>query len=645
MKYRNKHNNAALPLWALCFPVLVFVSCLGPVGIEPGGGVSYDHYDSFSLQGQALPPIKNVPQWQVNMKRINLAGAGQIAKAVANGEEVPQPVFILTLAEGVEITLPPSGDINNPALSVEGVTVVVRGVSAASPAKLKLGANGSLLTAGTNMRVILQNIILEGKSGNDQPLVKVTGGALELLNGAVVTGNEYSGGNGGGVHLDGGELTLGAGAAIRGNSAKNGGGVYAKNSAGLTIEGTIGSVVPANANTAGDEGGGLYLDGSSLDVLAGSRISGNTAKRGGGIFARGSSVLTAAGTIGGAAGEGNTSTDGDAGGGGIYLDGSRLSLESGALVSGNISTGYGSGYVLHPDRSGGGIRAVNGSFVAMYGTSLITGNTANPFFFGGGVGVIDSTFVMTDTAALVNNYADNGGGAYLKGTAFTMTGNSAIRSHTVSLNHYGGGVFLDGEECEFTMNDSSVIGGDTPADGNVARVGGGIYLSRGLNRVYVNGSAAIKNNFAACEGGGIGINASTLDGNGVPSRITLAGGTISHNTAGKQGGGIIVGAKAWLTFYGGSICDNQVTGDYDADSGDGGGIFLAGQGDKTYVYIRNAIGNSDPVIFNNYASRNGGGLFKKYASSVIDVQGFVGGNTSGLGVPGGNDVFHANLPD
>jgi hypothetical protein len=91
---------------------------------------------------------------------------------------------------------------------------------------LTAGNQGSVITVGDGVTLTLKNITFKGSETNNAPLIKVnTGGKLVLEDGAVITGNDYSGvsvaASGKLVLADGalisGKLVLESGALITGN--------------------------------------------------------------------------------------------------------------------------------------------------------------------------------------------------------------------------------------------------------------------------------------------------------------------------------------------------------------------------------------------------------------------------------------------
>ena len=151
-------------------------------------------------------------------------------------------------------------------------------------------------------------------------------------------------------------------------------------------------------NTSGNEGGGVYIVGSSsitaTFTMYGGTISGNTAtKVGGGVY-QGEYVIF---TMYGGAISDNTVTNGSSGG--VYVF--KTFTMNGGTISGNTAA------------NGGGVNIGAGTFTMNGGT--ISGNTAASN--GGGVFVSSYvTFTMNNGAISDNTAANNGGGMVVYGT-------------------------------------------------------------------------------------------------------------------------------------------------------------------------------------------------------------------------------------
>jgi hypothetical protein len=129
--------------------------------------------------------------------------------------------------------------------TASGIKVSLRGAAH----DIALSSNGSLLRVNANQTLILRDLTLTGRSGNNASLVvNASGASLHMKAGATISGNTTTG-NGGGVSVSGSFIMEG---------------------------GTI------SGNTGGIGGGGVYVSGSF--TMKGGVICGNTAERGGGVY-------------------------------------------------------------------------------------------------------------------------------------------------------------------------------------------------------------------------------------------------------------------------------------------------------------------------------------------------------------------------
>lgn len=199
----------------------------------------------------------------------------------------------------------------------------------------KLCLNGYTLTgSGSHPVITVQSgtFYLYDYSGNGNYQGKITGGGnvrqgggvllqqntSMVMDGGTISGNYAT--NGGGVYVgSGASFQMKDGATIQENTATLGGGI-ATISGNISVDGT--SYI--RNNTATDQGGGIYLDASTLS-LKGS-VTGNSAQQeGGGIFIN--ALATA--TLDGATITNNTA---NLEGGGIY----HSTLNSTINLAGNI---------------------------------------------------------------------------------------------------------------------------------------------------------------------------------------------------------------------------------------------------------------------------------------------------------------------
>jgi hypothetical protein len=180
------------------------------------------------------------------------------------------------------------------------------------------------------VELAVENVILNGRSDNDAPLVYVgPGNTLEMLGSAELTGNTNTANPGGGVQVLEGTLCMADNAKIHHNGAAEGGGVHITGASARFIMsgGTI------SDNTADADGGGVYITGAiAQSTMSGGTISGNTAgNNGGGVYNNGPFTMQG-GMI-----SGNTAGNN---GGGIYNSG-NFTMSDG-VMSGNTA-GHGGG--------------------------------------------------------------------------------------------------------------------------------------------------------------------------------------------------------------------------------------------------------------------------------------------------------------
>jgi hypothetical protein len=308
-----------------------------------------------------------------------------------------------------------------------------------------------------------------------RPFYLRPGTKLNLENIIIKNGRMFQGT---GIYADGAALILGSGAVIQNCSGSASGAVYGSNGAVITMEsgsligdddvGTSGSGYD-KANDGWVGVGVTVINGSSLTMKGGSRITGNSFLGGGAVYADlGSSITLEPG----AAITNNKNRDPAAlttsHGGGVRLTrGSKL-LMKGGLIAGNVITKDGVG--------GGGVYVGAESVFEMRG-GKISGNI---------VGQIDDT-----SQEVYPNPIGNGGGVYVDaGGQFNMSGGE-IASNTASGQ--GGGVYIESEG-RFSKTGGTVYGTTDPGSQNTmgtpfAVAGNAIFAknpSRSINETLSN---------------------------------------------------------------------------------------------------------------------------------------------------------------
>ena len=149
----------------------------------------------------------------------------------------------------------------------------------------------------------------------------------------------------------------------------------------------------------------------------------------------------------------------------VYGSDSKLTLESGALITGNEDKYY--------NGNAGGILVRAGTLVMEAGAEISnnkeTGYQATAS--GGGVKLTqNATFIMNGGS--ISGNQGGAGGVYLENSTFTMNG-GVINGNSASC---GGGVYIssnnsNSSDAIFTMNDGKITG-------NTASYGGGVYIAK-----------------------------------------------------------------------------------------------------------------------------------------------------------------------
>jgi hypothetical protein len=187
--------------------------------------------------------------------------------------------------------------VNPLTLSTSGSNVFVKlkGNSSFNPSTIKLGNYGSLLTVNAPLTLVLEDIILQGGTGNTMPLVNIeNNGRILLGDGAILAGNSNIQTLGGGVFIKSGVLIVDGG-SINGNESTkypsgSGGGVYVDDDGRLYLKrGMI-------SNNSAYNGGGVYVN-QAIFIMTGGEISGNNADSGGGVYLSDASNAIGAGTV------------------------------------------------------------------------------------------------------------------------------------------------------------------------------------------------------------------------------------------------------------------------------------------------------------------------------------------------------------
>ena len=318
----------------------------------------------------------------------------------------------------------------------------------------------------------LDKITLDGSAAADEPVtgsadggivqvadaVRLTVNSAATLQNSAVTGSEESGGavgNGGAVYLSAGAfLTMNG--TIQNCSAANGGGIYAADGfITITLTGHI-----ANCEAAGDGGAICAEAGTSVNLNAGTLLTGNKAAKDGGAVRTGTNLVLR-GTVGGTeVKQGNTAGNE---GGGIYMgSNAMLTMYTGSEITGNSAKNGGGLFARYTTRIAGG---------------SIAGNEAKAVNGEGGLGgalyvTEDGVVTVSGLASLADNRAVRGGAVYDRGSVTmnggSMTGNVATEK--------GGAAYVADTTAEdgsvsghsFSMNGGSIKAGNKSPEGAIS---------------------------------------------------------------------------------------------------------------------------------------------------------------------------------
>jgi uncharacterized repeat protein (TIGR02543 family) len=382
-----------------------------------GTGDNYDAYDYYTVTGN----VTLYARWIF----LGTVPGTSLAEKLAWIQSNAQSNTVYSLEVDANESL------NSTSLSyyyVNNITIQLTGIGAERV--ISLFASGSLFTVGSGVTLILNNITLQGMSGNYSSVVKVNkNGALVMNEGAKITVNAGEGVNvtSGTFTMTGGEIsnTGGSGAVFmgeNGNFTMSGGDISGNTGLGVYVNNSI--LTMSDGEIFDNTRGGVYLTGDSTFIMHNGKIRNNNdtgVQMSNGTFIMNDGEIT-----------GNTAYDSGgldyADGGGVYIVGiAYTNLPSGTFImnGGKITDNTAS-------RSGGGVYVTMSGIFTMRGGEIY-GNTASS---GGGVYldgyVLDSIYKasFTKTGGTITGYSDG-----------DSTSNTATAG--ISTNDKGHAVYID----------------------------------------------------------------------------------------------------------------------------------------------------------------------------------------------------------
>ena len=285
---------------------------------------------------------------------------------------------------------------------------------------------------------------------------------------------------GGGIHLWNGECTL-ENVTVDNCSAKKGGGMCVKKST-LTITGGSFTKNAADGKTSKGGGGAIYSEDSTV-TITGCTIGGDNV------------------------GDGNSAGQG----GGIFVsEDARCTLNAGTKISGNKAI-----RIEGHNSSGGGIFVDKVQSGTQAGTLTINRSSGNPVI-------------------ISENTADYGGGVYNYGTA--TINHAEIKGNNVP--HHGGGMFNAG---------TCTMDGVTLQNNKAKSEGGGIYSNKELTLK----NTTVTGNEATASGGAIQIATADAD-----SFFNMSGSTVITVDASKND--IYLTNDAFITLTGKLTAEGKI---------------------------------------------------------------------------------------
>lgn len=319
------------------------------------------------------------------------------------------------------------------------------------------------MNAGT---VVMNGITITGGDASLGAGIYISGGNLTLQNGVTVTGNAAgttSGNRGSGLAASGAGTTVlitGSTTSISGNGPSWGGsGMYAFSGATLTV--SSGARVSDNETSGGGNGGGASLSGATL-IVDGGVFSGNTVASsagGGGIYGQGSAVIT---LQNGAVISGNQA----AFGGAIFTGAVTLSISDSRIESNTATTAGGAIYYS----TAANANIVRSCFTSNGDTAVMAASTGVLDASGGG-NIANANWWGTDWGPRIA--AAGGGSAVSNGDSISGNGSSGANLVDVDLTNAGNyntpptGAWLttaptiNGVQCQTCVDVSSVGHGRT----------------------------------------------------------------------------------------------------------------------------------------------------------------------------------------
>jgi len=382
------------------------------------------------------------------------------------------------------------------------------------------------------------------------------GGTYNMYGGSM---HAKTGGDGGAVWQNEGTFNLMGGTITSENTAaKSGGAIYIKGGSTLNVE--KGSITATNKGS----GGAIYMTGASKMTMSGGTINGTAAWDGGAIYMAGASTLTiSGGTITGASTGTSWQSNGSTvwfNGGGISANGKSKITMTGGEITGCSAKGRGGAICLNDSEAeitGGKIyknTAVNNGDNIMIASGKLV--------FGGNAQIGHDTEIQETGLRGPAIFADSS-------ATIDITGGTIKNFRTTGS---GGAIHTNSASVSITMTDGlienchAVNGGFLGlTTGTPTTISGGII--RNCTATKLGGAIANYTSYAASitlKDNVQILNCSAMQGGAVAMNVasgtlTMEGGKIDSCFATRDGGGVYIMNNATFNMKGGSMLDCTTT--------------------------------------------------------------------------------------
>ncbi len=401
-------------------------------GVDEDGETSHSYYELDDPEAEGLRRVARTMTWNVSVERREAARIGDdtyesLAAAIRAAKDGDTIQLLKNVRENITIDKTTGKHIT---LDLNGKTLT--------------GVTGSVVKIDTtgmdeDQVITIMNGRITGGSSTNGGGIRISGSACIRVQLERLDIVENTSTNGGGVYNSSAELTLKDGCRVVENTASNsGGGIYMATNVEKSISCEL--VESSVSDNTANVGGGVGMGASQYEtrnitatfILTSGEISGNTARRGGGVYLVGNGSRF---SMNGGAISGNEATGGN--GGGIYSENwGGLQIKGGQVVNNTAANGGGGIYIDNVNK----VKDPDKSLTVAAGVE-ISGNTSKTN--GGGIMASkDVKVTVADGAILYNNNAKTMGDDVYTGSGCTLT--------LPAVAAMAGGKILSSDEKEIT---------------------------------------------------------------------------------------------------------------------------------------------------------------------------------------------------